>query len=113
MGLTDDQHMAVCGHSTGGCSLPALGHLGGPWGCQVVHAGQHLGHDAALHFALGRLPLPSDRVYLICEKAVLKCSFIQSLWKWAAGARFMLLKYDTLEVDMQILGVSKGRGNHR
>jgi hypothetical protein len=37
------------------------------WLCQVVHAGQHLRHDASLHLALSSVALGGDRVDLIDE----------------------------------------------
>ena len=44
--------------------LRADGQVGGG---QVVQAGQHLGHDAALHLALGCLALGRNRVHLVCS----------------------------------------------
>lgn len=35
---------------------------------QIVHAGQHLRHDAALHLSLRRFPLAGDGVNLVCSQ---------------------------------------------
>ena len=68
--LTDDHHVAVrrgCRRIAGGVPSRAGRRLG-----QVVHAGEQLRDDAALHLALRVLPLGRDCVDLVCA-GILVC----------------------------------------